>query len=179
MNPLHFYLTATLVKKFIDGQNVKEFYVEYTGHIKRTKPDLKTVSERLYQKFINHHFTFDEYILYLLNEAIYNPEFFKKPYSWDINNVSDVSKLFTETRRNEDEDFMVSIAKQTGLREIEKYFEINSDGNSFCMSFVMKKLLSPRFFIDKNRPVNYSKESLEHKRFRRIMDGMKQVRNKT
>jgi hypothetical protein len=176
-HPLHFYLTATYIKKYIDGYDVKDFFPTYINNIKRTKFDLKKVSENVYQKVINNHFTKQEFATFLLHNSIYNKDFLKSPFEWNVNEICNISKVYNKSSLEADREFIIKISQKTGMKEIQKYFDINSDGESIWYKFLMQKYISPMFIISliNKINVNYEEESLEHKQVRRIINAIQKI----
>ena len=179
-HPLHFYLIATSVKKYIKGESIKDFFPTYIGNVKRTKPDLKKVSENIYQKVINKHFSKEEFAKYLIHNSIFEENFLETPYKWEINEICNISKIYNKKSLTTDQEFILNIAQKTNVRDIQKYFDINSDGESFWFKFLKQKHITPMFvisFINKIN-VNYDEESKEHERVRRLINALIKIESK-
>lgn len=176
IKPQHFYLFIRNVDKGInDNKEVKQYISNHFVKIKGIHHI--NACDKLWLLYNNGHFTMKEFCLHILNMMLNGvEEFLYNPQKWDIENISKVSKLFTEERVRKDQDLIIQVSQKSGVDSIEKYFNINSNGESIIFDFLKNQYVSPLFIMRYKSKFNVEfPESENHKRARKIIDVMEQV----
>lgn len=181
IKPEHFYLFAGNFRKVIfDNKKVKTCI--HNSLIKIRGVHFNTICSKLYTLYNNKHFTMKEFCYHLLFKQMNNEtNILVNPWSWEIDSISETNKLFTEQRLKEDQEFIIQVAQKTGIDSIEKYFKINSNGESIVFHYMKNNFISPYFLIQYNDKFDNSEfeETEEHKKTRKIIDIMEQVYKST
>lgn len=183
IKPEHFYQFIRNVDKGINGGKNVEMYIS-NSLIKMKGIHLINACNKMYTSYMNHHFTMKDFCLHILNEMLCRPseEFLYIPSNWNVENISKVSALFTREQLKKDQEFIIQVSKKTGLDSIEKYYNINSNGESIAFDFLNKRYISPIFIMRyKNSFASEDgfEESEAHKRMRRIIDVMEKIIKQT
>lgn len=177
VKPEHFYLFSSNFRKgIIENKKIKSYI--HNGVIKLNGVHNNTICSKLCMMYNNKHFTMKEFCYHLLNKLLRTEEnFLVNPWSWEIDKISEISKLFSEERLKQDQEFIIQVAQKTGIDSIEKYFKINSNGESIVFHYMKNDFVSPYFLMHYNDKFDNSEfeETDEHKRARKIIDAMEQV----
>lgn len=176
IKPEHFYLFIRNVDK---GLNENKKVLQYVSNqvIKMKGIHLINACNKLALLYNNNHFTMKEFCLHILNMLLNDvEEFLYLPSKWDIENIAKISKVFSEEQLVKDQNFIIQVAQKTGVDSIEKYFNINSNGESIAIDFLKKGYISPLFILRYKSKFNVEfPETEAHKRARNIIDVMEQV----
>jgi len=176
IKPEHFYLFIRNVDKGINENKKVKQYVS-NSLIKMKGLHMITACTKLCTMYNNNHFTMKEFCLHILNMMLNDVEdFLYIPSKWDVDNITDVSKLFTPKRFAQDNNLIIQISQKSKIESLEKYFNINNNGESIIYDFLKKKYISPIFIMRyKDKFTMEFPENENHKRARKIIDVMEQV----
>lgn len=172
IKPIHFYNFIKNVEKYLKGKDVETF----VDNSYRTKIDgrLKYICENLYTKHQNKHFTMRQYCFYILNMLLCSSdEILFKPSEWELEQISNIGELFEISRLKKDRETIKQILEKLNLETDDKLFNINSNGESIIVDFLLKKYISPIYIMRyMSKFVHDGTESDQHKRVRRLLDAM-------
>jgi len=95
-------------------------------------------------------------LIYFLYNKIFNPKF----YILQIikKNIPIITNLFSNSQFEIDEKFVTEFMKDNNITQISELFEI-IDGSNLIFSMVIKKLISPVFYLKYYKNYKYSEES--------------------
>ncbi len=168
------------VKKFVDkGKDLDLFKLQSAVWYDKSTDFTKRHCKRIYNEIENHYYTYYDLAIFLMYELI----FFDKNILNLITekDINITSKLFTEEQLEKDQNFIIALGEQIKLAEIADYFKINrTGGNIVYDNLILKKLVSPYFYIECQEIVEREeeKENEELKRFVRIIIKINEILTK-
>ena len=143
---------------------------------KRLDQRIVKALQPFYTKYLSHHFSEKDFQIYFIENLITDEEFLEKFYEWDSGKVSNWPKeKISETLKN-DEKFFLEISKKTDQKNLETYFNINTNKESLVKYFYDNKMVSMIFIAKYSKFFGTSiEETLDHKRFGTLMKIFKKV----
>jgi hypothetical protein len=106
---------------------------------------IKNKCSELYRFINNGFFTFDDLKIYFLNHYIFNEKL-----NWKDVKTSEVltnKKIYTEESLKKDKVFILTLNKKLKLKDINIYYKVNTDGNNILYDLLLKRYVSPMFYI--------------------------------
>lgn len=176
IKPIHFNTFIKNTEKFLKGKDV-EYLVNNTHHVKIDNR-LKGKCDILYTRYLNKHFSFRQYCLYILNVLLYasDDKLLYEPHSWDMDEICKVGELFSPNRLKRDRELIDKVVDSAESLTIEKLFTINIDGESIIVQWLLENKISPIYIIRyKSKFIYDGNESESHKRVRKIIDAMEKI----
>lgn len=166
----HFYLFPGKLKKDLDGYKVDLNFKNGIIRGRRLIPGLKAKSLEFHNLYINNHFKEIDFQNFLLYKLLFDENFLKNYNLWKVEDLHLVREMFTEKQLKKDEEFLLNVSKKANMNDLTKFFNINTDGDSLIVSFMMKKLISPLLVIKYQKLFNVNvNENNEHMRIRKII----------
>lgn len=106
---------------------------------------IKTNCTRIYNQIENFWYSYDDFALMMKYDCLFNQSVAldKLDKSFYDSMMMELSKL----KFNEDKKLLIEVNKKIGLPDINSFFYINPKGDSIVYDLIMKKAISPIFFI--------------------------------
>jgi len=100
--------------------------------------------KKIYNDLENSYYDYSDLILFVCHQYIFNNKINLK----DINNknVNEIIKLYTREQLEKDKKFILSVIKQSIVKNLNELFKIKEDGESIIYSLIQQKFISPFFF---------------------------------
>ena len=136
------------------------------------KPDfLKTPYKRIWNNIENNKYTFKQLQLCICYASLMN----EKPINV-INEeyINNNIHFFSKKQLKIDTHIIYNLNKKFNITEIKDYFTLDSTGKTIIFNLIMKKYISPLYYIVYSKKVNATNniqyiENKDHIKFRRII----------
>lgn len=104
-----------------------------------------------------------------------NEEFLNCTKLWMASDVKNVTWNDLETNLKKDREFLISVAKQTRVTSLEKFFVINKNGESIISSFYEKGYISLQFLVEYS--TYFTENETETKKHRKLVKTLKIIKH--
>lgn len=121
------------------------------------------------------HFSFFDFQMYFLMKILENEEFLNCTKLWMASDVKNVTWNDLETNLKKDREFLISVAKQTRVTSLEKFFVINKNGESIISSFYEKGYISLQFLVEYS--TYFTENETETKKHRKLVKTLKIIKH--
>lgn len=173
-----FYQYVQAVDKKLKMKRPKVLDIQFKNGIigKRYKQWVLKSLETFYTCYLCNHFSEYDFQYYFLENLIKDESFIDNIKKWDSNKVQNITKELIEKEIKKDESKILSIAKASNVKNGEKFFEINNDGESLIYKFYTNNLISLHFLIKyANNFTENENQSEKHKKIVRIVKILKNI----
>lgn len=107
---------------------------------------LKYTFKEMYNDIENHHYTFNEVLVYIVYYYMFNSKIFSY-FSLNKKNIKEVTEIFNQHTYERDKKFILDLCMKNNITNKDRLFEVSVDGKCAIYDLIMKKYISPIFFI--------------------------------
>lgn len=126
--------------------------------------------------FRSSHFSELDFQMYFLFKLLEDEDFLKDSKKWLACDVKNISLKDASEKLKSDQEFLIEVSKKTNFTSLEKFFDINMNGESLIYSFYMKGYISIHFLIEYNMFFKESdKQTKKHEHVVKIVKLMKKI----
>lgn len=164
------------VEKFLESNKDVNIFKEQSIVWYSNNPDfIKNICKRIYNEIENHFYSYYDFAIYLL----YNAIFYGKTEIKLINHkdINKASELFTNEQLRRDEQFILDLNDVLKF-DIADYFKINRNGGCILYDdIVMKKRVSPLFYMEYSEHVETEnrEQNEELKQFIKVTNKIREI----
>jgi hypothetical protein len=171
----HFYLFLNKLPKGLKGNKVNWRFNLGKLYGKRFKPWVVKKLSEIFSLYNCHHFTELDFQVYVLENLIKDETFLDNVGSWNVDDIREGEKDIGNVIKK-DQEFLVELSKKTHIKDIQIYFNINSNGESLMYSFYEASQIS-LYFLAKYSTyfVESTKETNKHKIFVKLVKILNEI----
>lgn len=173
-----FYIFLKKVEEKLKIKNPRVLDIEFKNGIISNRYDRRRLKalEIFYTCYLCHHFSEYDFQYYFLENLVKDEKFIEDFFKWDSKKVQNITKELIEKEIKKDESKLLEIAKVSKIKNGEKFFEINNDGESLIYKFYANNLISLHFLIKySNKFIEDDKQTMKHKQIVRIVKILKNI----
>lgn len=140
---------------------------------------MKRLAE-FYSYYRSGHFSELGFQMYFLENFSLDDTFLNDLNKWSPRDVKNISKESIQTLIKKDQEFFLQVSNKTGVKDFQKYFDINSNGESLVFNFYEQGLISIQFLAKYCMYfVENTNETDKHKKIVKISKITKEIIQKT
>lgn len=172
----HMYFYITRLKKFMNNRKVKDWNIRNV--FIRGKKDVRIVKAltSFMSYYRSSHFNELEFQTYFLLKLLEEENFLNLFKQWNASEVKNISLGDSKESLKKDQEFLIEVSKVASIKSLEKYFDINIDGESTIYSFFAKGYISIHFLIEYSMYFKESEEqTMKHKHIVKIVKQIRKI----
>jgi len=176
-SPLRVYSIYTNVKKVLKRKKYKDENLYKMVWFKGYN-DAKWIHndcKRIFNDIENSFYSYNDLLIAMFYESIFIKSFTLRMLT--DKRINEIKSLFSLIELKKDKKILLAINKNIIFNSIEDYFRLNTEEVSYIYELIMKKFISPIFWIKYDNFFDsieqIYKESEEHIKFRKICKYMK------
>ena len=144
----HMYFYISKLKKFMKNQKIKDWDFRNIFNRGRRDARIENALVQFMSYYRSSHFNELDFQLYFLFKLIEDEKFLEEFWKWDASEVKHISLKIAGEQLKKDQEFLIEVSKKASVKSLEKYFDINIDGESTIYSFFVKGYISIHFLIE-------------------------------
>lgn len=153
---MHMYFYIAKLKRFMRNLTIKDWNFHNVFGNGRRDVRIENALVQFMSYYRSSHFNDLDFQLYFLFKLIEDENFLKDSRKWNASEVKHISLKVAGEQLKKDQEFLIEVSKKASIKSLEKFFDINKDGESTIYSFFMKGYISIHFLIEYSM---YFKES--------------------
>lgn len=163
--------TQDIVEK---NKNIDTYKLRHSIWYDRQPKYIKNQCYGIFNDIENGCFSYKD-----LTNAIYSIYLYKKKVNLNelkSKSINTIKETLTKEQFIHDKKVLLEVNKEIKLKGIQDYFKIKEGGNSLVYELIQSKCISPILFVKLLNEVtieNIDSESPEHRKFRRIIEILK------
>lgn len=107
---------------------------------------IKYIFNALYNDLENHYYTYDEVLMFIIYHYMFSDKIFSY-LSLNRKSIKEVTELFNNDVYEKDKSFILDLCNRLNIKNKDKLFNVSEDGRCALYDLIMKKYISPMFFI--------------------------------
>ena len=175
-----FYLFLNKIPMGMKGRKVDWTFNRGTIRGNRRNYLRLTKLAEFYSDYRSGHFSDLGFQMYFLENFSLDDTFLNDLNKWSPRDVKNISKESIQTLIKKDQEFFLQVSSKSGVTDFQKYFDINSNGESLVFGFYEKGLISIQFLA---KYCMYFVEDIyetdKHKKIVKISKIIKEIIQKT